>query len=304
MATEKRLGRGLGSLLPPKHDVGSSPEMVAVDSIDPNRFQPRQHFDESSLSELRESIRIHGVLQPIALRRNGERYELIAGERRWRAAKGAGLRSIPAVIRDEASDAQMLELALVENVQREDLDPIERALGFKRMVDELAMTQSTVAERVGLKRATVTNHIRLLDLAEPIQRLVARGAISMGHARALLGLAEPADRAQLADLIVHQGLSVREVESRVRRANGVDEDALEEVEVKPTPKPSGHDTPAAAEAEAPPWASALEKRLRSALATKVRLKLQEGDRGQIVIEFAGHAELDRLVSAIAPKAEL
>jgi ParB family chromosome partitioning protein len=170
---EKRLGRGLGSLLPSKSEPEAGPSMIPVDAIRPNRFQPRKHFDESALAELRDSIRTHGVLQPIAVRQDGSQYELIAGERRWRAAKEAGLARIPAVVRASATDAAMLELALVENVQRADLDPIERALGYQRMVVELGLTQQGVAERVGLKRSTVANHIRLLELSEPIQRLVA-----------------------------------------------------------------------------------------------------------------------------------
>lgn len=299
MVTEKRLGRGLGSLLPPKSEPQSSPQMVLVDLIVPNRFQPRRYFDETALSELRESIRTHGVLQPVALRREGERFELIAGERRWRAAKGAGLARIPAVIRESASDAEMLELALVENVQREDLDPIERSLGFRRMLDELEMTQSAVAERVGLKRSTVTNHLRLLDLAEPIQHLVARGAISMGHARALLGLPDPDDRTELADQIVQDGLSVREVEERVREANGVPQRGSE-----PIGEPSGNRSKAArrdAEEAEPAWVRTLEGRLRTALATKVTLHANHDGSGSISIDFADHADLDRIIEAMAPR---
>ncbi|MEO0823868.1 MAG: ParB/RepB/Spo0J family partition protein, partial [Pseudomonadota bacterium] len=306
MVTEKRLGRGLGSLLPPKTEAQSAPEMIAVDLIEPNRFQPRKFFDETALSELRESIRTHGVLQPVALRRDGNRYELIAGERRWRAAKGAGLKQIPAVIRESATDAEMLELALVENLQREDLDPIERALGFRRMIDDLRMTQSAVAERVGLKRSTVTNHLRLLDLAEPIQHMVARGALSMGHARALLGLAEEGDRIELADQIVQDGLSVRDVEDRVREANGAESvTSSAPVEGRPRGQEASEASLETIEPEgAPAWVRTLESRLRNALATKVMLKTADGGSGSISIEFADHSELERIVEAIAPRDRL
>ncbi|MHC4261720.1 MAG: ParB/RepB/Spo0J family partition protein [Planctomycetota bacterium] len=272
-------------------------------SIYPNRYQPRKHFDEEALAELRDSIRTHGVLQPIALRKDGDRFELIAGERRWRAATEAGLARIPAVVRESVTDAAMLELALVENVQREDLDPIERALGYQQMVDELSLTQAAVAERVGLKRATVTNHLRLLDLAEPIQRLVARGALSMGHARALLGLADSSERSRLADLVISQGLSVREVEARVRRLNGVEEPSEEPSQVEDEKVKTSSKTATQDEAQ-PTWVRPVEDRLRKALGTRVQLKLTDGEAGQVVIDFSNAKDLDRLIEALSPAAEI
>lgn len=299
---EKRLGRGLGSLLPAKSEPEAGPSMIPVDAIRPNRFQPRKHFDESALAELRDSIRTHGVLQPIAVRQDGNQYELIAGERRWRAAKEAGLARIPAVVRTSATDAAMLELALVENVQRADLDPIERALGYQRMVVELGLTQQGVAERVGLKRSTVANHIRLLELSEPIQRLVARSTLTMGHARALLGVADPQERSRLADLVVQLGLSVRQVEERVRVLNGaapVEALVEEEQEVPANP---GWTSPRENAEETPvePWVRAIEERLRRALGVKVAVKNQPGTRGQVVITYSDREELERVLGVIAP----
>lgn len=300
---EKRLGRGLGSLLPARPESGAAPSMVPVASVRANRFQPRRHFDEEALAELRESIRTHGVLQPIAVRRDGEEFEIIAGERRWRAAREAGLTHIPAVVRESATDAQMLELALVENVQREDLDPIERASGYRRMVDELGLTQDGVAQRVGLKRATVTNHLRLLDLSDQIQRMVARSALSMGHARALLGLADPAERSRLADVIVQQGLSVRQVEERVRVLNGATkpqtllDQERDELDGEHRLAPRGSTD----HADPSPWVRTVEESLRRALGARVAVRSGSKGGGQIVIDYADRQDLDRLIELLAPK---
>jgi ParB family chromosome partitioning protein len=300
---EKRLGRGLGSLLPGKVPSGSEagPAMIPVGEIRPNRFQPRRSFDEASLSELRDSIRVHGVLQPIAVRRDGDRFELIAGERRWRAAQQAGLARIPAVVREQVSDGAMLELALVENVQRQDLNPIERARGFQQMVEQIDLTQEQVADRVGLKRATVANHLRLLDLEPAIQGLVAEGALSMGHARALLGMPEGRVRMLLADRILHEGLSVRATEQAVR-------DHFVPPEAAPA-TPAAPEVPARAsqgssqgESEGPaePWVKTLTDRLQRALGARVQIKNRSGFEGQIQIEYVGRTDLDRLMDRLAP----
>ncbi len=187
---EKRLGRGLGSLLGTSSpaEAPKATSELAVDQIRPNPFQPRRHFEPSALEELAQSIRQHGLLQPIVVRAAASGFELISGERRLRASKLAGRTTIPAIVRPNVTDKDLLELALVENVQRQDLDAIERALGFRRMQDELAMTQEAVADRVGLKRSTVANHLRLLDLPQTVQEGIAKGLISMGHARALLAV--------------------------------------------------------------------------------------------------------------------
>lgn len=288
---EKRLGRGLGSLL-----GTSSPEPekklareLPIEQIRANPFQPRQHFDADALEDLAQSIRQHGVLQPIVVRTTADGFELISGERRLRACKLAGRASIPAVVRESVSDKDMLELALVENVQRQDLDAIERALGFRRMQEELGMTQEAVAERVGLKRSTVTNHLRLLELSASVQQSVAKGMISMGHARALLALPGHAERERWLARIVRDDLSVRQVEQLTRvvpRASTAKSAAADELQ------------PQAA------WVSTLEARLRQRFGTKVELRNGPGFRGQVVLDFFGRQDLERLVELLVPKDEL
>ena len=291
---ERRLGRGLGALLPESGAKarGGGAE-IELDSIRPNPFQPRVTFAAAGLEELRQSIVNHGILQPVVLRKVEEgQYELVSGERRWRASKLAGLRAIPAIIRPSVSDAEMLELALVENVQRHDLDPIEKARGYHQMMEQLQLTQEAVAERVGLKRSTVANHIRLLELPESIQEAVSQGALSMGHARALLSLQ---DRNRLLDMaanVVRNNLSVREVESLVRQEG---QSPKAEKEGKVAEKKV---VPAA------PWVGELEKRMRDHLGAKVSLNNREGYKGQIVIDYFGREDLERLMRLLAPDASL
>jgi len=286
---EKRLGRGLGSLLGEPRG-GQDLLEVELDRIQPNPYQPRKTLDPAALEELSESVRAHGILQPLVLRSQGAGFELIAGERRWRAARLAGLDRVPAMVRADVTDQQMLELALVENVQRRDLDPIERAQGYLALQESLDLTQEQVAERVGLRRSTVTNHIRLLDLPKPVQEAVARGLISMGHARALLGLPEAEDRIRWMERIVREDLSVREVERRVRaRASGGGQQE----------KPSGG--AASKEPSRPAWADTLERRMRETLGTKVALQPSGEARGRIVIDYYSREALDRLLEVLAPQ---
>lgn len=244
-------------------------------------------FDAEGLDELRESIARHGLLQPVVVRPTTNGFELISGERRWRAAQQVGLASIPAVVRNNVSDSDMLELALVENLQRRDLDPIERAQGFRALMERLSLTQQAVADRVGLKRATVANHLRLLDLPEPIQVAIAKGLIQMGHARALLGLPSPQGMVSLLEEIVRQDLSVREVERKVR-------DRL--ARTNPSPALT---TPAQ-----PPWARELQRRMQEHLGTKVQLLDLGGEHGRIVIDYFTRGDLDRLVGILAPRPTL
>ena len=287
---ERRLGRGLGSLLGEAHPEEANSE-VALTRISPNPHQPREVFDASALEELRDSIRNHGVLQPIALRAVGDRYEIIAGERRWRAARLAGLSAIPAVVRSGVTEEMMLELAMVENVQRQDLNPLERARGYRQMIDRLGGTQEEIARRVGLKRATVANHLRLLDLPEQVQVVITKGLIGMGHARALLGLQETALQIALTEETVRKGLSVRNVEQRVR-------DLQQEAKNKDD---------ASEGASAPvtePWVTEMQGRIGDTLGTKVTVKNRSGYRGQIVIDYFDRDELERLYTALAPREEL
>lgn len=286
MAAERRLGRGLGSLLgpEPEPEAEGPRSEIPIDRIRPNPHQPRVHFDPAALEELRDSIRRHGILQPLVVRPAADGYHLVAGERRWRAAKLAGLSTVPAVVRTDIGDDQLLELALVENVQREDLDAIEKARGYRRMIEALGLTQEQVAEKVGLRRATVANHLRLLDLPPEAQEAVSRGLISMGHARALIGR----PRAEVLDLverIATRGLSVREVEAQVRAGRP----ASEGKGLAPEP------------ASRPPWLVELEGRLRARLGAKVRLIDRGAYRGQIQIDFQDRTELERLMDLLAPK---
>lgn len=294
---ERRLGRGLGSLL--SSSAEPEPEKGGVEKIDtalvrPNPHQPRETFDPEGLEELRQSIESHGLLQPILVRKAGQGFELIAGERRWRAAQMAGLAQIPAVVRSDVPDTEMLELALVENLQRRDLDPMEKALGYRRMMNELQLTQEGVAAKVGLQRTTVTNHLRLLELPALVQDAVRRRLISMGHARAILGLAEESDQVGLMEAAIREDLSVREVERRAR----------EHVTKRPPAIADPEASQSGGESEAPAWVRDIESRLREALGTKVALHQGDDERGRIQIEFHDHAELDRLIDRIAPKQDV
>jgi ParB family chromosome partitioning protein len=288
---EKRLGRGLGSLLG-EPAASNAPAELELDRIRPNPFQPRSTMDPAGLEELSASIRNHGILQPIVVRAasGGGGFELISGERRWRAAKMAGLGRIPAVVRPNVSDAEMLELALVENLQRRDLNPIDRARGFESMMTTLRITQEEVAAKVGLKRATVANHIRLLDLPEKIQDALAKGLISMGHARAMLGLLDSAAMLALLDQTVRKDLSVREVEQLVRAA-------AREVAGAGPPPPS---LPPLASA----WIDELQRRIQDRLGTKVTVQNSDGYEGRIIIEYYSREDLDRLCEVLAPRETL
>lgn len=293
---ERRLGRGLGSLL---GNTAANPETPAaarqelaqelrLDEIRPNPQQPRTVFDPGPLEELRDSIRNHGVLQPVVVRRTARGYELIAGERRWRGARLAGLERIPAVVKDDISDSEMLELALVENVQRRDLDAMEKARGYQGMIDALGLTQDQVAQKVGLKRSTVANHLRLLELPERAQAAIREGLITMGHARALLGLSDETLILTILAKVAREGLSVRQTETLVREAAGG----------STSNEPEKTVTPAA------PWIVELQDRMREHLGTKVQLHNRKGYRGQITIDYYGREDLDRLLGVLAPRETL
>ena len=286
---EKRLGRGLGSLLtdrtaPP---APSEPRTeVQLGRIQANPFQPRKTFAPGALEELQASIRAHGILQPVVLRPSSGGYELISGERRWRAAQALGLATIPAVVREGVSDEAMLELALVENLQRADLDPLEKARGFQQLIDR-GLNQEQVAARVSLQRSTVANHLRLLELSEPVQTAVVEGLLTMGHAKALLGLADKGRQEELCALVVRKGLSVRETERWVRELQG-----------------RGGKTREVVPSTAPAWVRDMETRIRNHLGTRVQVRNGEGYRGQILIEYHGREDLDRLFALLAPRKTL
>src|SRR5918997_1170057 len=216
--TRRALGRGLSALLSDK-PATTSEEMIEldVDLIEPNNFQPRTTFDEERLEQLAQSIRANGIIQPLLVRRTStEKYQLVAGERRWRAAQRAGLHRVPCVIKEIPED-KMLELALIENIQRQELNAIEEAHAYKRLIETLGLTQEMVAQRVGRDRTFITNYIRLLRLPEEIQRMVEQEKISMGHARALLGVDDADIQKKVAQNVINQGLSVRDTERAVRK---------------------------------------------------------------------------------------
>jgi len=298
---DRRLGRGLGSLLgaDPVQEEASGHSEIGIEEIRPNRHQPRRVFDSVGLEELRDSIQIHGVLQAIVVRRSGESYELIAGERRWRAARLAGLSTIPAVVRDNVTDDEMLELALVENVQRRDLDALEKARGYRQMADTLNLTQEQVGEKVGLKRATIANHLRLLDLPQEAQEALSENLITMGHARALLGLSDPDEIKEFLGRIVRGGLSVRQAENSIRAKTQSGSDGEETAE-------RGGDVvePEVELQPVSPWVTELQRRMQIHLGTKVTLANREGYKGKIVVEYYNREDLERLVEVLAPREEL
>ena len=277
------LGRGLGALIPEGPPVAPPAERrVPIGEIHPNPRQPRRFFDEERLAELAESIRHQGILQPLVVRRVEHGYELIIGERRFRAAQHAGLDRVPVIIK-EVTSAESLEMALVENIQREELTPIEEALAYRQLMEEFHLTQEEVANRVGKSRPVVTNLLRVLQLPDEIKDEVDRGNLSVGHARTLLALETPEQQIELARQIMRQGLSVRETETLVARA-------LERL-------PAEDFLPSAdGERSARPdlFLSALEEELIQALGTKVRLHPRKKG-GRIEIEYYSNEELEGLV---------
>jgi len=262
---------------------------IDIDLIDPSAAQPRTHFDEARLEELAQSIRSNGIVQPILVRRRGARYQLVAGERRWRAAQRAGLHQIPAVVR-EIPDDKLLELALIENIQRQELNAIEEAHAYKRLIETLGLTQETVAQRVGRDRSFVTNHLRLLRLPEDIQRLVEEEKISMGHARALLGVDDQDIQRKVARNIIEQSLSVRETERAIKR-------------IIAGASPTIATLPAAKRDDAN--IRAAETKLRRRFGTQVRvLPSQTGSGGKIEIEYYNDGDLDRLYQLLISDRDL
>ncbi len=271
------LGRGLASLIP-QRPGGMAPSEIAIDRIRHNPFQPRRSADAIALESLAESIRAHGVLQPIIVVATLDGYQLIAGERRLRAARMADLERIPAIVRD-ATEQDQLELALVENLQRTDLNPMEEAHAYRRLIDEFGLDQEAVAGRVGRARSSVANTLRLLDLAEPVQSALAAGQVSEGHARAIAGLPEPSGQLTVLEAVISSGLSVRQTEELVRRLK-----ELPRATSRPDPSPD-------------PDLERLEADLRAVLGTKVSVTSTRRG-GRITIEYYGHDDLDRLVARL------
>ncbi len=288
MARRSGLGKGLGALIPTDPDTGKSIyQEIDIVHIVPNPYQPRDHFDEETLTALAASIAEVGVVQPVIIRKSIDGYELIAGERRWRAAQRAGLRSIPALVR-EADDKGALEAAVVENVHRQDLNALEEAAAYRQLIDDFGLTQEDVAARVGRSRSAVANTVRLLNLDPSVQRLVVEGHLSAGHGRALLTLEDEGARQALAEEIVRENLTVREAERRAAES----QEALEEV----ASTELGDDRePAADEVKA--GVLELEDLLSTRLDTRVSVQLGRS-RGKIMIQFSGLSDLERIYHLI------
>ena len=276
---EKRpaLGRGLSALIPdslvaPPSAAADRPQEIDTDLLRPNKFQPRTQMDEERIETLARSITSNGIIQPIVVRRRGTEYEIVAGERRWRAAQRAGLLKVPIVVRDVPDD-RLLAVALIENIQREDLNPIEEGVAYRRLSDEFHLTQEQIADAVGKDRSSIANYVRLLRLPQEVRANVASNTLSMGHARALLALADEASQLRVARDVVARNLSVRETEAIVKKTAAPDEK-------KPEKKTDVH-------------TRAAEDKLRLALGTRVRIN-RKGKGGRIEIEFVDEDELQRL----------
>lgn len=291
MAAPRGLGKGLDVMIP--NIVGETKEkkqkaetkeksaetIVAITKVEPNRKQPRKYFDEDALQELADSIKQFGLLQPILVQDRKDYYEIIAGERRWRAARLAGLKEVPVIIKNY-TDQEIVEIALIENIQREDLNPIEEAQAYKRLLEEFNLKQDEVAERVSKSRAAVTNSIRLLKLNDKVQQMVIDDMISTGHARALLAVEDEEEQYALAQKIFDEKLSVREIEKLVKnlhkppKAKKMDDKALQAIYLD------------------------IEDRLKQRLSTKVAVTSKGEGAGKIEIEFYSHEDLDRILEMI------
>jgi ParB family chromosome partitioning protein len=278
----KALGKGLGltALVPTAEGPKDQIKELDMDKIIPNRYQPRQTFDPEALASLASSLKTHGLIQPITVRKeeNGK-YELIAGERRWRAAQLAGFSRIPAMVKS-VQEQDLMEWALLENLQREDLNPIEKAQAYSRLMSQFSLTQEAIAGRMGIDRSSVANFLRLLQLPEGLWGEIAEGRLTMGHAKALLSLESKGDQLRLAEEIKAKGLSVRQVEALVQKMKGAS--PSKEVKTKKSP---------------PPEVSEIEDRLRHALGTQVRLSPQ-GKGGEIRIEYYSLDDLERLLEKL------
>ena len=303
------LGKGLGALISGLDQPGTAPVSgtgavpvrtpapalasiceIPVDKISANPYQPRSNFDEQALAELTDSIRQLGIIQPITVRKTGLRYQIISGERRFKAAKAAGLETIPAYIKD-TDDQGMLEMAIVENIQREDLDAIEVALSFQRLIDECHLTQETMADKVGKKRATVTNYLRLLRLPAEIQVCIRDGKISMGHAKAILSLTESEAQLSLCDEILRKGLSVRAAEAK---AQSILKRAAQETQEEGNPKEDA----ARPAAELPDSYYRVLEIVGKYFGNNISLKRSEQGKGSITIQFSSDAEVESFLKAI------
>ena len=277
----KALGKGIGALITEKQSAEHKEEVIYVstEQIRPNPFQPREDFDEESINELAQSIREKGVIQPLLVRRHGDNFELIAGERRLRAAKSLGIKEIPILVKN-VDDVDSLELALIENIQRQELNPIEEAHAYQHLMDKFNMTQERMSEVLGKARVTITNTLRLLKLPHEIQQEIKKGRISYGHGRALIEIEDANLQRKFAQEIISKGLSVRELESLIK-----------------TRRPVGIKRKAGPAVQREPLVAVLEEQMQHALATKVRISKRK-KRGHIMIEFYSQEDLERIAKII------
>lgn len=281
VAKKMALGKGLGALIPEFETVGEKNFLYCgIEEIRPNRSQPRKYFDESKLEELIESIKEKGILEPLIVRKVDDGYELIVGERRWRAAQKVGLKEVPVIVK-EVGDREVLELSLIENLQREDLNPIEEAEAYKKLIDEFNLSQEELSKRIGKDRTTITNTLRLLKLSSEIKEYIKKNKITQGHARAILSLENKDKQKQLCELIINEGLSVREAEViakkwSVKQKRVSTEKKKEELDIQ---------------------IKNLQDSLRLRLGTKVTIH-PSGKRGKISIEYYSFNDLERIVEII------
>ena len=288
MAAKKGLGKGLDSLITdkvskpakPKSNHAADAVMIDINKVEPNREQPRKKFDEDALIELSESIKQFGILQPLLCQERDDYYEIVAGERRWRAAKLAGLKEVPVIIK-KLTDQQIMEISLIENIQREDLNPIEEALAYKRLIEDFKLKQDEVAERVSKSRTAVTNSMRLLKLNDKVQQMVIDEMLTTGHARALLGIEDQKQQYVIAQQIFDQKLSVRDTEKLVK--------SLQKNKTKV-------EKPVDPQMEA--IYRELEEKLKNSMGTKVLINRKNEKAGKIEIEYYSHDELDRIVGLL------
>lgn len=294
--SRKALGRGLSALLSEsmgEEAAGTRDDFleVDIDLIEPNPEQPRSKFDEGKLEELAQSIRTNGLVQPILLRRiQGGRYQLVAGERRWRASQRAGLRKIPSIIREIANE-QLLPLALIENIQRQELNPVEEALAYQKLIQDYGLTQDELARQVSKDRSSIANHLRLLKLPTEVQQMLEDGRLSMGHARALLAIEHEDRLMNLAREVIANQMSVRETEKLVKQAASGDKSNPSSGEKDPVLRPQDANLRAA------------ELKLKRHLGAQVRIHLTSGDSGRVEIGFSSMGELDRIYSLIVRRTE-
>ncbi len=282
MTKRRALGKGLSALIPAGNSLSRGDEtffQCPIEDIEPNPYQPRQVFDGPELEAMKDSVKKDGILTPLLVTKTDQGYQLIAGERRWRAAQNAGLERVPVVVR-ETTPAESLELALVENIHREDLNPIEEAHAFKRWLEVTEATQEALAERLDMDRSTVTNLLRLLNLPKTIQDDIIHKNLSMGHARVLAGLKDPTEQKEIRDLIIRKGLSVRQVEDLVKKK-------------KAPVKSTSHHT------EQDGYFRSLADELKRSLGTKVDIKRRRGKQGTIIISFYSDEELERLLDLLS-----